>query len=332
MNRYLGVDGGGTKTALCVISADGELLAAHEAPSCYYLGSASSAGVELVSQVLAEAVPAVCALAGTRPAEVGFAFFGLPAYGEVSADVAALDAAPLTLLGHRRYRCGNDMVCGWAGSLALADGINVISGTGSMAYGRRGRRQLRVGGWGELFGDEGSGYWIGLRGLRAFGQMSDGRRPAGPLLDLLRERLTLAADLDLVDVVLNRWHGDRRQVAGLSRLVVAAARRGDLTAEQILTDAGDELAALVEVARTRLGFPGADAVAVSYSGGMFAVPEVLHHWRQRLAGAGYEVAAPQFSPVIGAALLAARLAGSPLSGPALERLRSLTVRRHDSSS
>ena len=84
------------------------------------------------------------------------------------------------MLGHDRYSCDNDMVCGWAGSLAGEDGINVISGTGSMTYGERQGVGHRVGGWGELFGDEGSAYWIAAQGLNAFTRMSDGRLPHGP--------------------------------------------------------------------------------------------------------------------------------------------------------
>jgi len=48
-----------------------------------------------------------------------------------------LDALPEPLLGHRRYRCGNDMVCAWAGSLGGEDGINIVAGTGSIGYGER---------------------------------------------------------------------------------------------------------------------------------------------------------------------------------------------------
>ena len=323
MNVFLGVDGGGTSTALCLISADGELLAGLEAPSCYYLGVEAVEGRQRVTRVLGEAVPAVLASAGVVASAVTAAFFGLPAYGEVSADVPWLDAAPGTVLGHARYRCDNDMVCGWAGSLGLADGINVISGTGSMTYGRRGELGVRVGGWGELFGDEGSGYWIGARGLQAFGQMSDGRRPAGPLLDLLREHLQLVADLDAVDLVLNRWRGSRREIAALSRVVVEAARCDDQAARSILADAAAELVRLVEATRRRLGFTPADTVAVSYSGGVFAASEVLDLVRQRLAAGGhpFELRAPLLPPVLGAALYAAQLAGRPLAPAARERLR-----------
>jgi N-acetylglucosamine kinase-like BadF-type ATPase len=323
MRTYLGVDGGGTTTALCLVSEHGEVLATLDVASCYYLGSASDEGVGLVARTLAEAVPAVAAAAGLAPADITYAFFGLPAYGEVSGDLPVLDAAPRAALGHDRYRCDNDMVCGWAGSLGLADGINVISGTGSMTYGQRAGRSARVGGWGELFGDEGSGYWIAVRGLQAFSRMSDGRLPAGPLLDLLRRHLGLDADLDAVDLVLHRWRGSRREIAALSRPVVEAARRGDRAAEEILADAVTELVLLVETTRRRLGFPAEETVALSYSGGMFSAPEVRHGFRRRLAAGGgrYDLREPAYSPVLGAALYAARLAGDPLGPAALNRLR-----------
>ena len=73
------------------------------------------------------------------------------------------------------------MVCSWAGSLACADGISVIAGTGSMAYGEYAGRQARCGGWGELIGDEGSAYWIAREGMNLFSRMSDGRAARGPL-------------------------------------------------------------------------------------------------------------------------------------------------------
>ena len=50
-----------------------------------------------------------------------------------------------------------------------------------MTYGERQGVGHRVGGWGELFGDEGSAYWIAAAGLNAFCRMSDGRLPRGPL-------------------------------------------------------------------------------------------------------------------------------------------------------
>lgn len=320
---FLGVDGGGTKTAFCLLRADGTIAAQAQGESSYYF----SAGIDLVGRVLRAGITEVCATAGLQPAQIEYAFFGLPTYGEVSGDVATLDAAPREILGHDRYACDNDMVCGWSGSLGATDGINVISGTGSMTYGERAGHGLRVGGWGELFGDEGSAYWIAVRGLAAFARMSDGREPAGPLLDVLRQHLDLTADLDLIDVVLNRWHSDRTRVAALSPHVARAADLGDRTAAAILADAGRELALLVDTTRRGLGFAAGEPVPVSYSGGTFGARAVLDAFRQQLGTlhGGYDLRHPLYPPVIGAALYAAKRAGTPLAADARERLRSTPI-------
>lgn len=305
---FLGVDGGGTKTAFALLRGDGRLLATALAPSCYYLGQS----IGLVEQVLRTGVDAVCGEAGVTPERITHAFFGLPGYGEVSADAAILDAIPARVLGHRRYGCDNDTVAGWAGSLGAADGVNVVAGTGSITYGQHDGRGLRVGGWGELFDDEGSAYWIAVRGLGAFARMSDGRLPAGPLHRILTEHLGLGADLDLVDVVLHRWQGDRARIAALARVVTHAAADGDRVCSAILRDAGEALAELVTSTIAQLGYAPGEIVPVSWSGGVFDSAQVRAAFHTRLANADVDLREPLLSPVLGAALYAARLAGRPL--------------------
>jgi N-acetylglucosamine kinase-like BadF-type ATPase len=319
VNIFLGVDGGGTKTAFVLVGDSGAVIARAEQPATYYLEH----GRERVPEVLAAGTAAVCRDAGIRPDGIAFAFFALPAYGEISADTAFLEEAPAAVLGHRRYRSGNDMVAAWAGSLGAADGINVIAGTGSMTYGERKGRTNRVGGWGELFGDEGSGYWIGLRGLNAFTRMSDGRTPRGPLHRLLRESLGIASDLDMIDVVFTRWQKGRGEIAALAPLVVRAADEGEAVAERILADATAELADLVSTTRANLGFAAGETVPVSYSGGLFSVPRVRDGFAAVLRDRSpdYDLRAPMLDPTAGAALYAAKLAGSPLSTASIERLR-----------
>ena len=317
---FMGVDGGGTKTAYCLLCATGEVLAEQtDGPSIYPLPG----GPEHVGRVLADGIASVCAAARLAPAGIAHAFFGIPTYGEVSDMVAGLDAAPRAGLGHDRYRCDNDMVCGWAGSLAGGDGINVVSGTGSMTYGERRGVGARVGGWGHLFGDEGSAYWIAVRGLNACSRMSDGRLSRGPLLEMMLEQLGAGAELDLFDIVLRRWGGDRAKVAALCRTVAAAARRGDPHANAIFADAGGELAQLIGTTWRRLGGGTGEAAAVSWSGGVFASgPLIAEPLRDALASqpGDFTLRRPRYSPRVGAAIHAARLHGTPLSPPALARL------------
>jgi N-acetylglucosamine kinase-like BadF-type ATPase len=315
---FLGVDGGGTKTAFALVSARGEVLASALAPSCYYLGQS----IDLVEEVLAEGIGAICAQAQVAPEDISYAFFGFPGYGEVSSDLETVNSIPSRVLGHDRYQCDNDMVAGWAGSLGGIDGVNVIAGTGSMTYGEHRGHGLRVGGWGELFDDEGSAYWIAIRGLSAFAQMSDGRLPVGPLHERLTAHLGLAADLDLVDVVLNRWQGDRARIASLAPVVTAAARDGDQACAAILREAGRVLAHLVKATIAQLGYEEDETVPVSWSGGVFTSQDVCTAFRGELADASVELRDPLLSPVLGAALHAARLAGQPLTGESVARLQA----------
>jgi N-acetylglucosamine kinase-like BadF-type ATPase len=314
---FLGVDGGGTKTAFALLTGDGELLATALAPSSYYLGQS----IDLVEDVLRTGIASVCGETGITPAEITYAFFALPGYGEVSSDLTTLNEIPGRVLGHQRYGCDNDMVAGWAGSLGAVDGVNVIAGTGSMTYGEHNGRGLRVGGWGELFDDEGSAYWIAIRGLNAFARMSDGRLPIGPLHKHMADHLELATDLDLVDVVLNRWQGDRMKVASLAQLVTSAAADGDTACVEILREAGQRLADLVKSTIDQLDYAPGEVVPVSWSGGVFASEEVRAAFRERLADASVDLRVPLLRPVLGAALYAARLAGRPLRTEAVERLR-----------
>ncbi|WP_319433714.1 N-acetylglucosamine kinase [Mycobacterium sp. RTGN5] len=318
MARYLGADGGGSKTAFALIDDAGHLIARATAPTSYYFND----GFEIVEKSLAQGVTDICTQAGITPAEIDAAFFGLPGYGEASGDIAALDAVPAGVLGHHRYSCDNDMVCGWAGSLAGEDGINVISGTGSMTYGERQGVGHRVGGWGELFGDEGSAYWIAAQALNTFSRMSDGRLPKGPLHGLMKERLQVTGDLDVVSLVIDTWKGNRSKIAALATTVCEAAEAGDEASSRVLSTAVDELVTLIETTRTLIGFTDQESVPVSYSGGMFSNEGFLRQFVTALqdTSAKYDLNTPRLDPAVGGALYAAKHSGHPLSMAAVQHL------------
>ncbi len=308
---YLGVDGGGTKTRFVLIDAAGRVLAEVRRGTTYH----PQVGLDGVRAILAHGIGEVLALAGADAGAIGHAFVGLPAHGEDSAVTPQLDAIPQALLGHDRYTCGNDMICGWAGSLACADGVNIVAGTGSIGYGQRQGAAARAGGWGEVLSDEGSAYWIAVQGLNACSRMSDGRLPRSPLLDAFAAHLGLAQELDLCA----RIHGPdalaRDQVARLSLLVAQAAREGDTVATGIYRRAGEELALIVQAVRQALHFEDDEAIPVSYSGGAFSAGDLLLAPLSdalRTHGPAFVLQPPRFEPHYGAALYAMKLAGDPL--------------------
>jgi N-acetylglucosamine kinase-like BadF-type ATPase len=305
---FIGVDGGGSKTAFALVDREGVIRASHITSGSYYL----SIGLKALDELISTSLDVLLDEGGVTAHDVEFAFFGFPAYGEDRPATAEMDRFPSRRLRSGSYACGNDMVCGWAGSLASKDGINVVAGTGSICYGERNGTAARCGGWGELFSDEGSAYWIACRGLDLFARMSDGRAARGPLYALMRERLRLADDLDVCAHVYVRLAGDRAQIAQLCPLVFDAATSGDVGAKAILDQAANELALMVDSTRT-------------YSGGVFrgGGADVLKYFTSALAARGdYRLCEPLFPPVIGAALYAAKRFGQPLSDAALARLHA----------
>jgi N-acetylglucosamine kinase-like BadF-type ATPase len=321
VRTYLGVDGGGSQTDFLLIDEAGKTLAAHTEGSAYYL----EIGLDALQAMLARGIGRTLQEARVPSAALTFAFLGLPAYGEDRAVLPKLDAAPAAALPKGRYRCGNDMVCGWAGALAGAEGINIAAGTGSIAYGEYAGRSARAGGWGELFSDEGSAYWLAREGLRLFSRMSDGRSPRGALHGILRRHFALEDDLDLCAAVYGKSTSHRSQLAQLSRLVAEAASAGDPAARTLFTRAVTELADIVDAVRDRLQVPAELDLPLSYSGGLFQLRELLlAPFEAALSSRTrrYRLAAARLPPDAGAALYAARLAGAPLPARSISALET----------
>jgi N-acetylglucosamine kinase-like BadF-type ATPase len=144
-------------------------------------------------------------------------------------------------------------------------GVVVIAGTGSIAHGRNPAGQTaRAGGWGFAVSDEGSGHWIGrsavAAALRAHDEGQNSRLLEG-IMDLWNIRT-------VEHIVLTANSSPSPDFSALLPAVLSAADSGDSLARAVLTQAGTELGVLARIVIRRL-FPGAGAVPVAMSGGVF---------------------------------------------------------------
>jgi N-acetylglucosamine kinase-like BadF-type ATPase len=328
VRAFLGIDAGGTKTDFLLINETGRVLASHREGSAYYLET----GLNALQSMLAAGIQATLHRAAIPAAKLEFAFIGLPAYGEDSTLLPRLDCIAGDVLSAERYRCGNDMVCAWAGALAGRDGINVVAGTGSIAYGEFATRSARAGGWGELFSDEGSAYWIAREALTLFSKMSDGRLAKGPLYNLIRERFRLGADLDLCRAIYGPPSLARSELASLAPLLAQAVGEGDCEARRLFEWAARELTAIIHAVRDQLDVPRELPLPVSYSGGLFRLGGLLQPMLHAALSDGdrsYAFVRPTLPPAAGAALYAAKLAGTTLMPESLAEIaRSLEADHH----
>ena len=182
---------------------------------------------------------------------------GMAGYGEIPSVNAVIEAEVA------RHRPGavvvNDTELTLRAAYPDGGGVLLLAGTGSMAMTEGPSGVIRVGGWGEAFGDEGSGHWIGRRAFGIASQELDGRLPDSGF----GTGLCAALGVDpaepygpLIWVQRNAHH--RSAMAGLSRWVDDRADGGDPVAKGLLEEAADHLARHVEALRDRAQLP-ADA-------------------------------------------------------------------------
>jgi N-acetylglucosamine kinase-like BadF-type ATPase len=319
MDLFLGVDGGGTHSTFILIDGGGSIVARAKAGCAYY----PEVGLDGVRKTLRDGFNEILDRADRGADHITSGFFAIPAYGEDSQLIDTLDSLPSELMARGKYFCGNDMESGWAGAFACGDGINIVAGTGSIAYGEFDGRTARAGGWGEIFSDEGSAYWVAREGLTLFSRMSDGRTAPGPLLGIVRRHFGLKNDLDLCAAIYADSAVGRSRIAGFAPIMSDAATVGDLQVQAIFERAAAELVALVSAVRASLGVSATKALPVSYSGGMFRPPSpLLAAFRRELTGGSlpFTLAEPRFPPSVGAALYAAKRSAFSLNDNSLERL------------
>ena len=283
----LGLDGGGSKTALAYVSRAGEVVGPFYAPGINPFDRPDWQGV---LETLLAAHPA--------PGVLVHAALGLPGYGESPKINARQDALCAELLPSP-HSAVNDVEAAFTGAFAGKPGVLLLSGTGSMAWADDGERRVRTGGWGEGFGDEGSAYWIGRRALSLASQALDGRHAdAGFAPLLLRPVLNEApTQANLLEWYYSQKHG-RSAVASLARRVDVLAETGQATAQQILGEAAELLAQHVQAARRQLNSPG---LPWSYAGGVLGSRSVQEALTARLG----EAQRPALPPLGGALFHAA---------------------------
>lgn len=128
--------------------------------------------------------------------------------------------------------------------------VVVISGTGSCCYGRSSSGvTAKVGGWGHLLGDRGSGYDLGLSGLREAVATFDETGQWPELGERVLARLQLNEPNDLVSWLLKAQKGE---VASLAVDVFALAGAGDRLARGLVERAALALASDATACARRL--------------------------------------------------------------------------------
>ncbi len=270
----VGVDGGGTRTRAVLTDLEGTELARAGGPPSL----ADPARPELAAEAIHATVSDVLLQAGIEP-PVEAVWAGVAGVGR-EATRSAVEAALARGGLARRVRVGTDVLGAFQDAFGAGPGILVIAGTGSIAWGRgEDGREARVGGWGSLLGDEGSGYAVGLEALRRVARDVDGRGPGTNLRGRILVRLELSDPDDLVP-----WstRAAKSEIAALVPVVGDAAAEGDAVAGEILVKAVEELEGHVLTLLENLG-PWSHPPALALAGGLLQPGGPLRRGMERVA-------------------------------------------------
>src|SRR5829696_5830212 len=281
----LGVDGGGSKTRAVVADAAGAVLGEGLAGPSNPL----RVGVGEAVGAIREAVDKACALAGVR-----------------RADIRERMRAAVAELGVKTVEVVTDAHIALYGATEGKPGLVIIAGTGSVCCGinARGRRAC-AGGWGPLVGDEGSGSWLARRALQAVARATDGRGRRTALVEAACDYFNVSAAEDLSTAVYAPNVTNSR-IAGFGGRVVAAAKRRDAVAREIVEEAGRELALAAAAVIRKLKMER-ERFQVAYVGGVFAAGAlILDPLAEELARAAPRafIAPPVLAPAEAAARMA----------------------------
>ena len=315
----LAVDGGNSKTDLALVRADGEALALVRGPqsSPHHLGVDGC--VRVLEQLLADAL-----------GEAGLGNGGAPVADVAQLLLAGVDFPSeeeevLAAVNHRRLAkevtVGNDTYAVLRAGTERGWGIAIVCGSGINCLGvAPDGRQTRFPALGEITGDWGGGYDVGLAGVSAAARSEDGRGPKTMLETAVPAHFGLTSPRELAEAI-HRRRIPLRRVEELPPVVFAAANSDDVAAG-IVDRLADEVVALARVALQRLDLTG-EQVEVLLGGGLFQATDgrlvTAIETELRESDPQAVVRTTASPPIVGAALLGLDRLGADAG--ARERLR-----------
>ncbi len=299
--RFLmGVDGGATKTLAAVLDLREQAIHVGHGGS----SNPDSVGAPSATDALLSATDEAIDRAGIAREDLDAAVLAI-----AGTDTDAV-AAHVRKRAPEGWIVVNDVVGAWSAATGASPGVAAISGTGSNVFGVGPHaRAWRAGGWGHVLGDEGSGYWLALRSIRA--ALAD-RERSGPATALGEAAVAFfgTGSIEALAQLVYSRPLSKGEIAAFAVETARVAHAGDEVACGLYERAASELGAQITAVIRESGLEGEFPVGLIGSafkaGAIFVEPlaSVIH---ERAPEA--RVSVVEMAPVGGCLLLAARAAG-----------------------
>jgi N-acetylglucosamine kinase-like BadF-type ATPase len=265
---YIGIDSGGTKFEIVITDENKKKLYSGKYPSCHY----SVFGAEKTAEVITGYIRKSLKHKGLKLNDCAGICLGLAGARE------EFDRKKLAKLFKNKLKVKNltvvtDAMNAITGAFDGDDGIILIAGTGSVLYGKYKGKLNRVGGWGRILGDQGSGFIMGREGLREVAKEYDERRigrKESILSKLVNKRFGITPG-NIVDKVF----AQQFEVQRVFECVVEAAEKKDKACIKILKQGAEDLLDNIKLYLKLANVK--DKIEIAFVGGVIENDNILSH-------------------------------------------------------
>lgn len=241
MNYYIGIDGGGTKTKCVCVNEELKTILEME-------GSASNPlviGFDNAAVTLINLIEKV-----SKEKNISFCLMGIAGCGrdehQKRLRKSLIKIAKEKKISLPDFEIVSDIEIAHEGAFAGKEGIILIVGTGSILFAKsKNGKTFKIGGYGKIIGDEGSGYSIGKKGLQAAAKFFDGRVNKTILTKILKENFGINSRDELINSIYN----DNFDIPKFAPYVIKAAEEKDKVSVSILKEELNELELHLKAAR-----------------------------------------------------------------------------------
>ncbi len=297
-NYVVGCDGGGTKTEIVLMDLDKNVIFTKEFGAMNLNGNSA----DVVKKSIADCVDYI------KKHDADLQYCKTICVG--SAGVSNVDAVNLIKNSFKessysgKLSVVGDQETALVGALGENSGAVIISGTGSICYGKNVQGQaFRCGGYGHLIDDEGSGYAVGRDVLSAVIRASDERIAPTMLSELVFDMPQTKDVQSIVKFVYDKTT-EKKAIANYSKLASIATENGDETAKLILLKAAKSLS---EIAIPTIKHLNLQSGKLAMAGSQFLKDTVIREEFVRIMNGEFEklnCVLPKNNATIGAAYIA----------------------------
>jgi len=250
---YLGIDGGGTKTAFCLI--DDNLKVCETIISGPT--SIDTVDEQSIKSNLEKALKQISIDGKIVSCFAGIG--GITSREDEEKIIQILKS--FSVLKDAKIKAGNDVINALIGGIGKEEGIVCIIGTGSVCFGVHNGKTHRCGGYCYQEGDAGSSYDLGKKALQHLARVFDKRANASLFSEKIAELSNTFGFTSLVNYFIS---ASRTEIASLAKVVTKYSDNEE--AKKIIDNGVDEIILMIKTVYQELNFETAELAIIGSLG------------------------------------------------------------------